>query len=148
MALWLLKTEPETYSWQDLVAEGKTTWEGVKGGLALKNLARMRPGEEVFIYHTGRERSIVGLAKVAGKPYQDPQEPDSRMLVIDLLPLRALDHPVELKEIKRRAAAGLGGRGQPGPWEGWELLRMPRLSVVPVSEEQWKAVLEISRCSP
>lgn len=143
MGGWLLKTEPETYSWQDLLAEGKTRWDGVKGALAQKNLARMRPGERVFIYHTGKERRIVGLAEVAGDPYLQPETPDKKLFVVELKPVRALRKPVALKQIKENAV-GLQRKQEDNPWESWDLLRIPRLSVVPVNEEQWKAVMALA----
>ena len=144
MAYWLLKTEPDTYGWKDLVSDGKTTWDGVKGGLALKNLAQMRSGDGAFIYHTGREKQIVGMAEVAGEPYRDPSQPDARINLVDLVPIASLEKPVTLRELKNRAE-NHSSTGTANPWEGWDLLRIHRLSVVPVSEEQWKAVIKISQ---
>jgi len=140
---WLLKTEPETYSWQDLLSEGKTLWDGVKGALAQKNLASMRSGERVLIYHTGKERRIVGLAEVASDPYIHPDHPGTRIFVVDLKPLRALTKPVTLKQIKESAANRKSDK-EKNPWEGWDLLRIPRLSVVPVNDEQWRAVMALA----
>ncbi len=145
MGGWLFKTEPETYSWQDLLSEGKTVWDGVKGALALKNLARMRPGERVFIYHTGKEKRIVGLAEVAGDPYIHPDHPGTRMFLVELKPVRALTKPVTLKQIKE-SAANRKSKKEKNPWEGWDLLRIPRLSVVPVNDEQWRAVMALAGC--
>ena len=144
MAYWLLKTEPDIYGWDDLVSDGKTTWDGVKGGLALKNLAKMRPGDGAFIYHTGREKQIVGMAEVVGEPYPDSSQPDSKINMVDLVPVSSLERPVTLRELKNRAGEH-SSKGTPNLWEGWDLLRIHRLSVVPVSEEQWEAILKISQ---
>ena len=144
MGYWLLKTEPETYGWKDLISEGKTTWDGVRGGLALKNLARMRPGDQAFVYHTGREKQIVGIAEVIREPYRDPNHPDSRLHVVDLVPVASLEKPVTLKEIKERAKSQSDAKSA-NPWAGWDLLRIPRLSVVPVSKDQWEAIMSLSR---
>ncbi len=143
MKRWLLKTEPDTYRWDDLVAEGNTAWDGVKGGHALKNMAQMRPGEQVFIYHTGKEKQIVGIGQVVGEPYPDPGQQNAKRLVVDLVPVAPLDSPVTLGEIKKRAKSDEEAR-RSGPWEGWALLRIPRLSVVPVSDQQWEAIIAIS----
>ncbi len=143
MGGWLLKTEPETYSWQDLLSEGKTVWDGVKGALALKNLARMRPGERVLIYHTGKEKRIVGLAEVTGDPYVHPDHPEPRMFVVELKAVRLLTKPVTLKQIKE-SAANRKSKKEKNPWEDWDLLRIPRLSVVPVNDEQWKVLMAMA----
>lgn len=130
-AYWLLKTEPADYSWGDLAKEGKTVWDGVKAPAALKNISRMKTGDLCFIYHTGGERAVVGTARVARTPYPDPLENDPRRLVVELVPLEALKRPVTLERIKKS-----------GLFPDWELVRQPRLSVVPVSREQWEKVLE------
>lgn len=130
-AYWLLKTEPATYSWQDLVDEKRTVWDGVKSPAALKNMAQMKPGDMAFIYHTGKERAIKGLARVEKTAYPDPQEDDRRLVVIELSALESLPRPVTLAQIKASKS-----------FPEWELLRQPRLSVVPVSREQWEAVLK------
>ena len=130
-AKWLLKTEPEEYSWNDLVQEKKSVWDGVKAPAALKNISRMKPNDLAFIYHTGRERAIVGIARVTGMPYQDPLETDHRRLVFELAAHENLNRPVTLQQIKTS-----------GLFPDWGLVRLPRLSVVPVSENQWVKVLE------
>ncbi len=132
-AFWLLKTEPEDYSWDDFVREGKAVWDGVKAPAALSNLSRMNPDDLAFVYHTGKERSVVGIARVTGLPYPDPQKKDPRLLVVNLIPREKLPRPVTLKEIKNS-----------GLFPEWELVRLPRLSVMPVSREQWEKVLEWS----
>lgn len=130
MSYWLLKTEPGEYSWQDLKNEGADSWDGVKGSGALKHMRSMKLGDRVFIYHTGKEKAIVGTASVTREAYPDPNSNDKRLLVIDLEAGSALPKPVTLAEIK-----------QSGNFADWELVRQPRLSVMPVSKEQWSAIL-------
>ncbi len=126
---WLLKTEPADYAWEDLWQEGKTIWDGVRSPAALQNLRYMQPGDLAFIYHTGRERAVAGIARITGKPYPDPRGDDPRLQVIDLQPLESLPRRVSLQQIK-----------ESGLFPDWELVRRPRLSVVPVSPEQWKQI--------
>lgn len=118
---WLVKTEPGDYSFEDLERDGSTLWDGVRNPAARKHLAAMRRGDRVLVYHTGKEKQVVGLARV------ERSEPPDVTLAVD----RRLPRPVTLAELKgdRRLA-------------GWALVRQPRLSVMPVSETQWKAVLE------
>jgi predicted RNA-binding protein with PUA-like domain len=130
MNYWLLKTEPGEYSWQDLKNEGNDSWDGVKGSGALKHMRSMRPGDKVFIYHTGKEKSIVGTATVTRAAYPDPNSSNEKLLVVDLKAGPALPNPVSLTEIK-----------QSGDFTNWELVRQPRLSVMPVSKEHWNAVV-------
>jgi predicted RNA-binding protein with PUA-like domain len=129
MNYWLLKTEPGEYSWQDLKNEGNDCWDGVKGSGALKHMRSMKLGDKAFIYHTGKEKAIVGTALVTREAYPDPNSNDERLLVIDLEAGPALPKPVTLAEIK-----------QSGNFTDWELVRQPRLSVMPVSKEQWDAI--------
>ena len=130
-AYWLLKTEPGEYAWEDMLKDRKVTWDGIRAPAALKNLAQMQSGDMVFIYHTGVERAVQGIARVEGSPYPDPDQSDPRFLVVDLVPAASLLRPVTLKRIK-----------ESGLFPNWELVRQPRLSVVPVSQEQWQQVLE------
>lgn len=130
-AYWLLKTEPSDYSLKDMLQEKKVVWDVVKAPAALKNLSRMQVNDLAFIYHTGKERAIVGIACVTKIAYQDPSESDPRRLVIDLVPHESLTQPVTLQHIKKS-----------GLFPDWELVRQSRLSVVPVSWEQWSKVLE------
>src|SRR5215475_10802643 len=97
---WLFKTEPSTYSFAQLRAEGRTTWDGVKNPLALKHLANVATGDSVFIYHTGDEKAVVGVARAATRAYSDPKRKDAKLLVVDLTPLRSLGAPVSLAAIK------------------------------------------------
>lgn len=131
---WLFKTEPGAYSFQQLQKDKRTTWDGVKNNLALKHLSSIKKGDEIIIYHTGDEKAAVGIARALGAPYPDPQKKDSKLLVVEIEPVKALSRPVTLAEIK--ADAGLGK---------FDLVRLPRLSVMPVSEEQWKIIEEMAR---
>lgn len=129
---WLLKTEPGDYSWSDLKRDGETEWDGVKAPAARRNLVRMKPGDLVLIYHTGSERAVRGVAMVTGLPYPDAEQPHGGILV-NVAWKRDLPRPVSLKEIK-----------DSGLFPDWELVRLPRLSVVPVSVAQWQKVMEWS----
>ena len=100
MACWLLKTEPSSYSFEDLAREGRTVWEGVGNALALRHLRAARQGDEALVYHTGDEKAVVGIARVVSDPYPDPRQDDPRRVVIDLEPVRRLPEPVSLLDIK------------------------------------------------
>ena len=131
---WLFKTEPSAYSFADLVAEGRATWDGVKNPLALKHLANVKPGDEVFIYHTGDEKAVVGVARSTSRPYADPKKKEPKLLVVDLEPLRALAQPVTLAAMK-------GSKS----FAGFDLLRLPRLSVMPVAEEHAREIERMAK---
>ncbi len=130
---WLLKTEPGDYAWSDLKRDGEADWDGVKAPAAQRNLSRMTPGDLVLIYHTGKERAAVGVAEVTSLPYPYPEQPDERYRVVDVVWRQDLPRPVTLKEIK-----------DSGLFPEWDLVRLPRLSVVPVSEAQWQKVMDWS----
>jgi predicted RNA-binding protein with PUA-like domain len=134
MAYWLAKTEPESFSYGDLEKLGQDRWNGVKNFAALKHMKQMELGDLVFIYHTGKEKAIIGVAEVISTFYPDPNETDERFIVVDVKPRYPLDRPVTLKEIKSNAL-----------FQEWELVRQSRLSVMPVSEEHWKYILELSK---
>lgn len=134
MAYWLAKTEPESFSYGDLEKLGQDRWNGVKNFAALKHMKQMELGDLVFIYHTGKEKAIIGVAEVISTFYPDPNETDERFIVVDVKPRYPLDRPVTLKEIKSHAL-----------FQEWELVRQSRLSVMPVSEEHWKYILELSK---
>ena len=127
MAYWLLKTEPEDYSYFDLERDGSTVWDGVNNALALKHLRTMLPGDLALIYHTGKERQIVGVAEITSQPYADPTFNDAKLVVVDVRALRRVSQPVTLAQIK-----------QDGKFTDFDLLRLPRLSVVPVSDFYWQ----------
>ncbi len=133
MARWLVKTEPNEYSFADLQEAGRDVWDGVKNNLALKHMREMVPGDDVFVYHTGNVRAIVGVARVVSEHYPDPNESDERWIVVDVEAVRPLVRPVTLKEIKSDPS-----------FADWELVRNSRLSVMPVPEELWSRVLAMS----
>lgn len=133
MARWLFKTEPTHYSFADLERDKKAVWDGVSNNLALKNLRSVQPGDEAFIYHTGDEKQLVGMAEVISNPYPDPKENDPKRVVVDLKPKRKLKRPVTLAEIKADKT-----------FKNFDLVRMPRLSVMRVSNEQWEKLIALS----
>jgi predicted RNA-binding protein with PUA-like domain len=126
---WLLKTEPSCYSFPQLQKERKAVWDDVRNPVALKNLKQMAKGDLCFIYHTGDEKAVIGIARALGAAYPDPKKDDPRFVVIDLEPVKALPQPVTLKDIKANKK-----------FAGWELVRLPRLSVMAVSADQWSEV--------
>jgi predicted RNA-binding protein with PUA-like domain len=130
---WILKTEPSTYSYDDLAREGTATWDGVKNAVALKHLRAMKPGDRALVYHTGDEKACVGLAEVTRGGYPDPRAGEP-LVVVDLTAAGKLARPVTLAEIRaEKTFADLA------------LVRMPRLSVVPCSEVQYEKLLALSR---
>lgn len=133
MAFWIFKTEPESYSFADLVRDGGTVWDGISNNAALLHLRAARPGDQVLIYHTGDERRAVGIAEVTSAPYPDPQLNDPKLVVVDVRPLRALPRPVTLAAIKADPF-----------FADFALVRQGRLSVVPVTEEQWARLLAMA----
>jgi len=133
VAYWLLKTEPGTYSWDDLVREKRTVWEGVSNPVALKNIRAMNKGDLALIYHTGDQRAVVGVAEVVTNPYADPNTKDERVVVVDVKPKRKLARPVRLDEFKADKT-----------FAGWDLLRIGRLSVVPVPPAMWQRIEALS----
>jgi predicted RNA-binding protein with PUA-like domain len=132
-AYWLLKSEPGDYSFDDLERDGHAVWDGVRNAVALKNMRQVQPGDQAFFYHTGKERAIVGIARVESGPYPDPEAGDERTVVFEVSPQGRLSQPVGLDRIKSS-----------GRFEGWELVRLPRLSVMPVPEEHWHRIIEMS----
>jgi len=134
MNYWLLKTEPSTYSWPDLVRAGRAVWDGVKNPAALGHLRGMQPGDQAFVYHTGNEKAVVGVARVVSAPYPDPKAGDPRLAVVDLEAVRPLAAPVTLAAVKADRQ-----------FADFALVRLPRLSVMPVSPAQWEAILGLSR---
>jgi len=133
---WLLKTEPSTYSFDDLEREKHAVWDGVANALALKHLRSMKRGDLAFIYHTGDEKKIVGIAEVTSDPYSDPHESDPKLVVVDLKPKRRLPQAVTLAEVKARKE-----------FHDFELVRIGRLSVMPVSEFRWQRLLKMAASS-
>ncbi len=128
-ASWILKTEPSTYSWDDLVREGGAVWDGVANATALIHLRRMAAGDEVLLYHSGDGKAIVGMAKIVRGPYPDPKLNDPRRVVVEIVAGKPLKTPVTLAAIKAvPALAELG------------LVRISRLSCMPVSVSQRSAL--------
>src|SRR3990172_3647839 len=130
---WLFKTEPSAYSYARLEDEGRTVWDGVKNPLALKHLGAVAKGDLVLVYHTGGEKAAVGVAKVLRGAYPDPGKEDPRLLVVDLAPERALGRPVPLAAMRANPKL-----------VGFDLLRLPRLSVMAVSAAQWAEILRMA----
>ena len=130
MAHWLMKSEPHVYSWDDLVREGGTDWDGVRNNAARLHLRAMKPGDEAFFYHSGEERAVIGIMRIAGPGKPDGE--DGAWVKVPVEPVRPLA-PVTLKAIK--AEPGLAKM---------ELIRQSRLSVSPVRDEEWKRILEMS----
>ncbi len=126
---YLLKTEPSEYSYEDLLRDGITRWDGVKNPLAQKYISLMKVGDLCFIYHTGNIKAVVGLAKVISEPYKD----DNNLWVVDLEPAGLLKKPVSLKVLRTEPL-----------FKDSPLLRMPRLSVVPLNKEQSERIMELS----
>ncbi len=133
MALWLFKVEPDCYSFADLTRDGKTTWDGVANAVAQKNLRAVATGDRVFLYHTGGEKAVVGVMEVTAGPTPDPGDEAGKRVAVTVKPVRALAAPVTLAAIKADPA-----------FAGWELVRLPRLSVMPVTAGQWARVEELA----
>jgi len=133
MNRWLVKSEPETYSWAMLVKEGKTAWTGVRNFAARNHLRAMKAGDSVLFYHSGREKSVVGLARVNKEFYPDPTADEGDWSAVDLVPVRALARPVTLAAIKADKIL-----------RKMELVRQSRLSVMSVAEAQFRRVLQFA----
>lgn len=133
MAYWLIKSEPSTYSWDQLVKDKQTFWDGVRNYAARNNLKAMKKGDELFFYHSNEGVEIVGIAKLAKEYYPDPTTDDDTWVVVDIKPVRKLKNPVSLTQIKadKRLA-------------DMALVRLGRLSVQPVTEKEWEMVLELA----
>ena len=134
MAQWLVKEEPEHYSYDQLELDRKTVWAGVKNPLAQKHLRSIRKGDRIFFYHTGKQKAVVAVARAAGDAYPDPQDRSGKMFVVDVVPVKKLSRPVTLAEIKADRA-----------FAGCPLVRMSRLSVMPVTDAEWTRIETISR---
>lgn len=127
---WLFKEEPTHYGYDSLVADKRTVWSGVKNPLAQKHLRSVRKGDRIFYYHTGDEKSVVGIAKALGDAYADPQDKTGKQSVVDVAPVKKLAQPVTLASIKADAA-----------FKTFPLVRISRLSVMPVSDDEWDAII-------
>jgi len=133
---WLLKTEPSDYSYADLNRDGKTVWDGVSNSLALKHLRNMKAGDLAFLYHTGKERALVGIAEVISDPYPDPKKSDVKLVVVDVKAKEELPQIVSLAEVKADSE-----------FSDFLLVRLPRLSVMPVTPTQWNRLLAMAGAS-
>jgi predicted RNA-binding protein with PUA-like domain len=131
---WLVKSEPSTYAWDDLVRERSTCWDGVRNAQARNHLAAMRAGDRVLVYHSGAEKAVVGVARVAREAYPDPSADDPRWLAVDLVALRGLARPVPLATVKADAKL----REIP-------LVRQSRLSVMPIPKPAFDRILALGR---
>jgi predicted RNA-binding protein with PUA-like domain len=136
MAFWLFKEEPAHYSFADLERDRRTLWDGVTNALARQYLRAVRKGDRVFFYHSGKERAVVGEMRAAGDPRTDPANEGPKAVVVEVEAVRRLAHPVTLTRIKEEPKLA-----------AWDLVRLPRLSVLPVSEEQWKCLEQLSLTS-
>src|SRR6187200_97521 len=131
MSYWLVKSEPDTYSWDDFVKEGQTCWSGIRNYAARLHLRNMKKGDEVLFYHSNEGTDIVGIAKVAKECYQDPTTDDDRWVAVDLKPHKKLKKPVSLATIKKDKRLS-----------EMALVRIGRLSVQPVTDKEWKTIME------
>jgi predicted RNA-binding protein with PUA-like domain len=134
MAYWLMKSEPASYSWDDLVRDGGTEWDGVRNNAARLHLKAMEPGDEAFFYHSMTDKAVVGIMRIARAAEPDPKAPDWVRVRVD--PVRPLGHPVTLAAIKAEPSLA-----------AMELIRQSRLSVAPVREDEWRKVLEMASAS-
>ena len=130
---WLFKEEPSSYSFEQFTKDGGTVWAGVKNPLAQKHLRSVMKGDRIFYYHTGDEKAIIGIAKATGDAYPDPHDPAGKLAVVDIAPVRKLKRPVTLKEIKAEPA-----------FKDFPLVRISRLSVMPVTEAEWNRIESMS----
>ena len=131
---WLFKEEPTHYSFDDLVRERKTSWSGVRNPLAQKHLRSVKKGDRIFYYHTGNEKSVVGIAKAGSDAYDDPKNRSGRLTTVDVVPVEKLPRPVTLAEIKADAS-----------FRDFPLVRISRLSVMPVTDAEWRRIEKRAR---
>jgi predicted RNA-binding protein with PUA-like domain len=131
---WLFKEEPSNYSYDDLARDGRTSWTGVRNPVAQRHLRSVKKGDKIFFYHTGDEKSVVGICRAAGNAYPDPADITGKLYAVDVEPVKKLKTPVSLAAVKsdRRFA-------------NFPLTRIPRLSVMPVPAEEWEWILEKSQ---
>jgi predicted RNA-binding protein with PUA-like domain len=137
MARWLVKSEPFKYSWDQMVADGRTHWDGVRNHQAANNLKAMKLGDTAFFYHSNEGKAVVGVVEIVREAYPDPGDPSGRFVMVDVSPLRPVERPVTLAEMK--ADPDL---------EAMAVVRQSRLSVCPVSEDEWRRVCERAGIAP
>ncbi|KQM19475.1 EVE domain-containing protein [Novosphingobium sp. Leaf2] len=133
MAHWLMKSEPDAYSWDDLVAEGEGTWDGVRNHRAANNLRAMKVGEEVFFYHSNIGKEIVGIATISQSGITDPSDPEGKWAAVKVKPKRKLKTPVTLKQVKADPKLA-----------DMELVKLSRLSVAAVTDAEWDYILTLA----
>jgi predicted RNA-binding protein with PUA-like domain len=133
MAKWLLKSEPGTYSWDDLVRDGKTVWDGVRNHTAAQNLKAMAAGDEAFFYHSGEGKEVVAIARIVTPAFKDASDPTGVFVAVEIAPVRAVKAPVTLAQIKAEPSL-----------KDMDLVRLSRLSVSKVTDEQWAKVLRMA----
>jgi predicted RNA-binding protein with PUA-like domain len=126
---WLLKTEPDDYSFEQLVSDRRTIWDGVANNLAQQHMRAMQKGDRVLIYHTGKERSVVGIAEVTRKPFPDPTSENPKHVAVEIKSIRKLPYPVKLADIKNNRT-----------FDDFELVTITRLSAMPVKPLYWKTI--------
>lgn len=136
MSYWLVKSEPSKYSWDQLVKDKQTSWDGVRNFTARNNLRAMKKGDQVFFYHSNEGLEIVGIAKVAKEAYQDPTTDDTNWVVVELKPVKKFRKPVSLSSIKADKRL-----------ENIALIRLGRLSVCAITDEEWNIILELGEMS-
>jgi len=134
---WLFKEEPTHYSFDAFVKDKRTVWSGVKNPLAQKHLRGVRKGDRIFYYHTGDEKAVVGIAKALGDAYPDPKDKGGKASVVDIAPVKKLTRAVTLAEIKADPA-----------FNGFPLVRISRLSVMPVSDDEWSRIKKLATSTP
>ena len=127
---WLVKEEPENYSYSKFLTDRTTVWAGVRNPVAQRNLREMKKGDRVFFYHTGKEKAVVGIARAAAASYPDPADKDGKLYAVDVVPVRKLKQPVTLAAIKADTS-----------FATFALTRVPRLSVMPVTDDQWERIV-------
>ena len=132
-SFWLVKQEPSSYSWSDFLAEGETSWTGVRNFAARNNLRKMRKADEVLFYHSGEEKAVVGIAKVMRTAYRDPTAKEGDWSTVDIAPVKPLRRPVPLREIKADPRL-----------KGIPLVRQSRLSVMPLPERAFREIVKMS----
>lgn len=131
--LWLMKSEPDVYGWDDLVAEGEGTWDGVRNHLAARNLRTMAVGDLAFFYHSNIGKEIVGIARISASGITDPTDPDGKWAAVKLKPVVKLKAPVTLAQVKATPALA-----------EMELVRLSRLSVSAVRPDEWELILDMA----
>lgn len=134
MNYWLMKTEPNTYSWDDLVKDGQTYWDGVRNYAARNFMKEMKAGDQVFIYHSVKERNVVGIAEIIKEHYQDPTTDDDRWVAVDIKPIQKLENAVNLDQVKADERL-----------QNTALVKISRLSVQPIKKEEFDIIFTMSK---